>query len=88
MLSTTEQALLKRLIAFLNEYQMRIREAASLFKIHRNIENPMFWKSRPLVQLKSVKALQLTSFLREIWPRRHSLMSRWSKSKLQRNCLG
>jgi hypothetical protein len=39
-----------RLIAFINEYQLRVREAASLFQTHLNVESPMYWRQAGLQQ--------------------------------------
>ncbi|HWP54384.1 MAG TPA: hypothetical protein VN476_09595 [Pyrinomonadaceae bacterium] len=42
--------MLERLFAFIEEYQLRVREAASLFHTHRNVDNPMYWRHAGLQQ--------------------------------------
>jgi hypothetical protein len=43
--------MLDRLIAFIHEYQMRVREAASLFQKHQNVDTPMYWRQAGLPQI-------------------------------------
>jgi hypothetical protein len=42
--------MLDRLLSFIHEYQNRVREATSLFRKHKGLENPAYWVSAGLNQ--------------------------------------
>jgi hypothetical protein len=42
--------MLERLLAFMHEYQNRVREATALFQEHKGLENPAQWRLAGLEQ--------------------------------------
>lgn len=54
--------MLERLIAFINEYQLRVREAASLFQTHQNLENPIYWRQAGLPQIGFIDPARTTEY--------------------------
>jgi hypothetical protein len=50
MLSLHYETMLDQLIALIHEYHMRVKEAASLLRTHKGLENPMYWRQAGISQ--------------------------------------